>query len=42
VVFAGNTTGWHRNGIMKELLVEVRRLEREAREQKRGLRGKST
>ena len=22
VVFAGNTTGWHRNGIMKELLVE--------------------
>jgi len=22
VVFAGSTTGWHRNGIMKELLVE--------------------
>jgi len=21
-VFAGSTTGWHRNGIMKELLVE--------------------
>jgi len=22
VVFAGSTTGWYRNGIMKELLVE--------------------
>ncbi len=22
VVFAGSTTGWHRNGIMKELLDE--------------------
>jgi endonuclease YncB( thermonuclease family) len=42
VVFAGGTTGWHRNGIMKELLVEFRRLEREAREQGRGLWGKST
>ncbi|MEE8114005.1 MAG: hypothetical protein V3T23_06585 [Nitrososphaerales archaeon] len=25
-VFVGNITGWHRNGIMKELLVELWRL----------------
>jgi endonuclease YncB( thermonuclease family) len=42
VVFAGNITGWHRNGIMKELLVEFRSYEREAREQRRGLWGKGT
>jgi len=42
VVFAGSTTRWHGNGIMKELLVEFRRYEREAREQRRGLWGKST
>jgi len=41
VVFAGNTTRWHGNGIMKERLVEFRGYEREAREQRRGLWGKS-
>ncbi len=41
-VFVGSTTGWHRNGIMKELLVEFRRLEREAREQRKGLYRLST
>jgi len=38
---AESTTGWHRNGIMKELPVEFSRYEREAREQGRGLWGKS-
>ena len=33
--YAGSTTGWHRNGIMKELLVEFRRLEQEARGQRK-------
>ncbi len=42
VIFAGGNTRWHRTGIMKELLVEFRRLEREAGEQERGLWGKST
>jgi len=42
VVFAGGTTRWHRNGIMKELLVDFRWLERVAREQHRGLWGEIT
>jgi len=41
-VFVRSTTRWHRNGIMKELLVEFRRYEREAREKGRGLWEKST
>ncbi len=41
VVFAENTTRWHRNGIMKELLVKFRQYERKAREQGKRLWDKS-